>query len=158
MAVAVAEKVVPIEGKRPRVDANELKLGEHCRRTWFIRAPEGATKEDPLYELFWEPVARRFTRHDIVALLANDESWEMELCVEAVKSNGAKMSVRKVYGRDPIAHNMTSLGDGEYHTEFRANERWCVIRRKDQFPVVKGHPIEELAIAEWRRTQPRPVV
>ena len=158
MAIATAETVVPIEPKRPRIDPGLLKLEEQCRRRWFLRAPEGTDKEDPLYEDFWAPIAARLTRHDIITLLANDESWELELCVEASKATGAKVSLRKHYSREGIAQHMTPLGNGEYHTEYRANERWCVIRRKDQGIVVRGHALEELAIAEWRRQQPRPVL
>lgn len=140
-----------------RLPVGAVKLEEQCRRRWFVRAPEGTSKEDPQYPIFWATEARFFTRHDIVTLLACDESWEMELCVEAVRSDGVEMSVRKNYSRKGITPTMTEVAPG-FHTEFRANERWCVVRRKDQVAVVKGHALESGAVTQWRREQPRPII
>jgi hypothetical protein len=156
-AVAAKKVEVTPPAKALRLPHGSLKLVEHCRRMWFVQAPEGTTKEDPLYPGFWVNESKKFTRHDIIFLIAPDEAWEMELTVEAVRVDGIEVGVRKVYSRKGIMPTMTEVAPG-FHTEYRAGSGWCVIRRKDNHPIVKGAALESIAIAEWQRQQPRPVV
>lgn len=160
MAMAKAEAVAPVtvaQVKRPRLQKASCKLSEQGRRFWFIKAPPGTTQEDPRYPDFWADAAKVFCRHDIIFLIPDDESWEMEMRVEAVRADGVEISVSKVYARKGIVQAMTMVGP-DHHSEYRPGMGWCVVRVSDKFPVVKGHALEQTAIAQWQREQPRPAV
>lgn len=126
------------------------------RRDWWWKAPPGATREDPLHPGFWANVCRWLTRHDIIALVADDESWELELCVEAVRQSGADVSVRKHYSRTALNVAGTPVGD-DHRTEYRANEGWCVVRVSDGHPIIRGHTLEVSAVNQFHREQPKAV-
>ena len=159
MAVAVAEKQTEAPLSRNcRLAANAGGLIEQFRRWWFFRAPEGADKEAPLYPEFWAAVGRRLARHDMITLLAPDESWEMECCVEKTLGDaGAVVTVRKVHSRHGIVPTMTEVAPG-IHSEWKPELGWCIVRQKDQVILERGHGLEATAIAQWRAKQPRPVV
>ena len=158
MTLATAEKPsAPIEGKRPRADRHSMKLEEQHRRRWFLQAPLGTTQDDVRYGEFFANLARQFARHDLITVLAPDESWELELCVEAVRHGEVECTVRKVYSRKGIGSTHTPVAPG-YHAEYRAGSGWCVIRQSDGFAVERGHGLESIAIAAWQRAQPRPVL
>lgn len=145
--------------KRPCLPVGIIREEGQFRRRLFIKAPPGVTAEDIRYESFWKNVCKRFVRHDVVTVLADDESWEAELAVEAVRHDGLEVSMRKLYGRKPISStSMTALGDdGAFHTAWRPGLSWCVIRRQDDFAVERGHSSEGAAILAWQRAQPRKV-
>lgn len=144
---------------RPRARMGTVHDEGAYRRRFWIKAPAGATKEDPLYSNFWSTISKQLGRHDIVTVLADDESWELELCIEAVNHNGAEVTLRKHYSRKSVAStSMTQLGDaGEFHSAWRASLGWCIIRKKDDFPVERGHQSEGAAILAWQRAQPKKV-
>jgi hypothetical protein len=155
---ATAEKpAAPVEIKRPRADRHSMKLEEQHRRRWFLQAPLGTTQEDVRYPEFFADLARQFARHDVVTVLAPDESWEMELCVEAVRAAEVECTVRKLYSRKGVGSTHTPVAPG-FHAEYRAGMGWCVIRQSDNFAVERGHGLESIAIAAWQRAQPRPVL
>jgi hypothetical protein len=159
-APAVAEKAKETDAAPPvrsRMPQALIKDEGASRRRFFHKAPPGTSKEDPLYPGWWGNVCRQLLRHDVVTLLSDDESWEAEYCVEAVRMDGAEVSVRKVYARKGIVAAQTPVADG-FHTEWRPGEAWCVVRQKDGLPVVRGHALEASAVAQWRREQPRPLV
>lgn len=141
--------------RKPRLD--RVDRFEEKRTLWTAKLPEGATAEDLMREDFWQPVAARMNRHDIVFAVAYDESWEAECRVEASFPAGAKVSISKKLrrdGRDLLQR--TVLGDGAYSTEYR-NGSWAVLRTKDQRPVIEGEASENAAIMRWLREQPRKV-
>jgi hypothetical protein len=96
-------------------------------------------------------------RHDIVTVLACDESWELECRIEAVRLDGCDISISKNIPRTAVKLAETPLGT-DHHTQWRPGEGWCVIRRSDGFPIIRGHGLEGAAIAQFHREQPRPVV
>lgn len=159
ISTKVTPDEAPIPGKRPCMPTGIIRGEDSYRRRKWLKAPPGVTKEDLLYEGFWKNVCKQFVRHDIITVLADDESWEAELAVEAVRHDGAEVSMRKIYSRKPIAStSMTALGDDqEFHTAWRPGLSWCVIRRKDDFAVERGHSSEGAAIMAWQRAQPRKV-
>ena len=153
----LAEKLKPVPG--PGSGAVRLpnvppKLEEQHRRRWFMKAPPEATREDPMHPSFWVNVKRHFTRHDIVTLLADDESWELEICIEAVRHSGADVSIRKNYGRTAINLAGTAIGD-KHRTEYRSGDGWCVCRVSDGVPIIRGHTLEVSAINQFHREQPK---
>jgi hypothetical protein len=159
MSTDLAEKPIVAEAPGPgsgtiRLSPKALKLQEFGRRAYFVKAPPAATQEDPLHPAFWAPVAKDLTRHDIIRLLADDESWEMELIVERVRQSGADVTVWKVGKRTPLSRAGAPIGD-DHRTEYRANEGWCVVRVKDGHPIVQGHTIEASAVAQFHREQPK---
>ena len=157
MAVATAEKVVDAPAaKRLRVAAGTIRTEDHVRRRWFVKAPAGATKEDCLYESFWAEIAKNFTRHDIIFLLADLEDWELELRVEKVTAAGAVVSLSKSYTRHPIKQTQTVLNEN-HCTEYVSGKAWCVRRLSDGHLVITGHAQEAAAMAEWHRRQPKVV-
>ena len=156
-ATAIADNVVPSHAPGSgaiRLANQTPRQEEQYRRRWFIKAPFGATREDPLHPSFWTNVSRHFTRHDVVSLLADDESWELEICIEAVRQSGCDVSVRKNYGRTAINMAGTPIGDS-YRTEYRSGDGWCVCRVSDGFPVIRGHTLEVSAINQFHREQPK---
>lgn len=138
--------------KRPVLD--RVDLFEHSRQVWTCKAPPGATTEDLLYEEFWQRAARRLNRHDIVFVIADDESWEAELRVEKSGPLGVEVSVVKKMKRTSFTSNRTILGDGEYVTTYQ-DGAWCVLRTKDKHPIIQGHATESAAIGHWLREVPR---
>jgi hypothetical protein len=124
------------------------------RRWWWAKAPIGATREDAIHPSFWVNVAKQLTRHDIVTLLAFDESWELEVCVETVRQSGVDVSVRKNYARTPLNMAGTPIGE-DYRTEYRATDGWCVVRTKDGAVIIRGCSLEVSAINQFHREQPK---
>lgn len=158
----LAEKPAPI----PEVPASTggirlpngiPKLEAHYRRRWFVTAPPGATREDALRPEFWATICKHLGRHDIVFLLAADESWELECRVERVTLTGAEITISKNVARTPIKITETWIGDDHY-TQHRPNDGWCVIRAKDGFPILKGFTLEVSAINAFHKSQPRKAV
>lgn len=161
---AVAEKIdeasPKIDPANLRIRVADLKDEGHARRRFFVRAPERTTNESPLYPGFFANVTKMLSRHDLITIMADDESWEMEVVVEAVILGGAEVSVRKVYSRKAIRQAMTTLSDTD-HTEWRSGRGWCVIRRMPGRPeqaIIEGHGTEVGAKLEWTRSQPAPVL
>lgn len=152
------EAPAPVTGgvKRPRIAPHAPIEAQQYRRTFWMKAPPEATREDLGYLEFWGGVRKYLTRHDIVHVLADDESWEVECCIEAVRADGCEITVRKAYSRKPISAASTPLGD-HHRSEWRAGLGWCVVRIADGVPVIKGHQSEVAATMEWQRTQPRKV-
>ncbi|API58746.1 hypothetical protein BSL82_04970 [Tardibacter chloracetimidivorans] len=158
MAVAKPEAVAAEPTiKRPCLPPGNIMPMEHMRRHFMLKAPPGMTQEDARYLEAWKHVGKQFQRHDIVYLLADDESWELEICIEAVRLNGCEVSVRKVFSRKPVNTVATILSD-DFRAEWRAGMGFCVVRIHDDVPVVKGHHSEAAAILEWQRTQPKKAV
>lgn len=158
---ALTQKAKPTEApapavKRPRFPSGMVSLAEHKRRHFLLKAPPGMTQEDARNFDAWAHIAKSFTRHDLVTVLADDESWELECCIEAVRSDGCEVSPRKVYSRKPVKAAATILNE-EFRAEWRAGFGYCVIRIADDHPVVAGHHTEALAILEWQRSQPKRV-
>ena len=108
-------------------------------------------------EEFWQPVAARMNRHDIIFALSYDETWECECRVEAAFPAGAKVSIVKKMRRDGRALlQRTVLGDGAFETRYQ-DGAWAVLRTRDQKAVIEGEASENAAIMRWLREQPRKV-
>ena len=151
-----ADKVEPLDRKL-RAPSNSLQQEGQWRVFHHHRVGPGVTQDTIRHPDYWAAVAKKLHRHDIIVILANDESWEVEACVERVLFSGAHISVRKVYKRQSMSDGGTVLGNGEFFTEWRPAGGWCVVRRSDNVPVDQGYALEELAIAAWQKRQPRKV-
>lgn len=128
---------------------------EERRTLWSTKAPQGATPEDLLYDEFWRLVVQRINRHDIVLVIADDESWECECRVESVSPSGAHVSISKLLKRDGSStQRRTVLGDGLFTTRYQ-NGAWAVCRTKDNVAVISGEGSESAAILRWLRENPR---
>ncbi|OYX39024.1 MULTISPECIES: hypothetical protein [unclassified Sphingomonas] len=139
-----------------RAEANSLLPEGHQRQRFWHKAKAGIEKEDLLYPQYWSKASRLVGRHDIITVIADDESWEVECCVERAFDGGATVVIRKVYARTSIAGAGRQVDDvGDFYSEFRPNDSWCVIRRKDGHPIVKGFANEAAAVAAWRAGLPR---
>ncbi|MCH2240053.1 MAG: hypothetical protein MK060_19445 [Blastomonas sp.] len=160
MAVAKAEKTATVTSIMERkLRASVIELAEQRRRTWWHRAKVGATQDTVRYPEYWANVARQLNRHDLITILAEDETWEMEACVERVTINGAELSVRKVFKRDPLADGASVVDDiGEFIAERVAGKGWCIRRVKDGHLILEGHEMKASVVAEFHRTRPRKVV
>jgi len=139
---------------RPALERPALSLFEQNRQVWTCKVPAGVTAEDLLYPDLWKNVATKVSRHDIIFAIADDESWECECRVEAAKPDGVEVSISKKLRRKPFSQRQTVLGDGHFVTAYQ-NGSWCVLRVKDQFPVIRGHATESAAVTHWLREQPR---
>jgi hypothetical protein len=157
MANALAEKSAASHSPGSgaiRLPLHIPKEVSQYRRHWWFQAPAEATREDPLHPSFWANVCKHFRRHDLITLLANDEGWELELCVEAVRQSGADVSVRKNYSRSGMDRAGTPVGS-EHRTEYRGTDGWCIVRVKDGHPIIRGHTLEVSAINQFHREQPK---
>lgn len=141
-------------GKPPRLPGKEPEQESFRRKRLWVGAPEGTMREDVLHPEFWREVKRWLTRHDVVTVMAFDESWELECRVEKVLQDGADVSISKSYARTPIQQSQNWLGT-EHYTEWRGAMAWCVVRANDGFPILTGHTLEGGAIAEFYRTRPK---
>jgi len=147
-------KFSPGAGPRPALEKTALALFEERRKVHTCRAPAGVDAEALLYESFWRHVSVKLNRDDIVYVLAEDGSWEVECRIEVSKPDGAEVSIVKKMKRQAIAQRSTVLGSGEFVTAY-ADGYWNVLRTKDRYPVIKGYGTEGAAITAWLREQPR---
>jgi hypothetical protein len=155
-APAVATKPALEEMKigRPRIPGGQIvEEGQHRRRFW-LKLPPGMTDEDVRYPETWVHFTRYVVRHDLVTLLAADESWELEVCVERVLTTGVEVSVRKKISRKGIEAVTLPVAEG-YRCEWSPRNDWHVIREADGHVVTRNHGLASSAIAQWRAEQPR---
>ena len=156
-AETATDKVLPLD-RRLRAAKGALILAEHKRREWWHDAGPNVTQDHIRHPDYWAMLAPQLIRHDLITVLSVDQSWEALLCVERVRQDGADVSVRKIASRTTIVSaGQVVDGIGDYVSEWRAGDGWCVIRVKDGVPIVKGHGLEATAIADWRAKQPRKV-
>ena len=149
---SVPDSLTPV--KRPRLHPSKLIDEAQFRRRLVVRAPEGLEKDDLRYEECWALICPKVSRHDIVVVIASDESWELECRVEAVKATGVEVSIAKNISRVGVVQAETQLGP-DHHTQWRPGQGWCVVRRSDGHVIVQGHTIEAAASAEFFRNQPK---
>jgi hypothetical protein len=155
-AVATKPALEEMKIGRPRIPGGMLvQEGQHRRRFW-LKLPPGMTDEDVRYPEVWVHLARQVVRHDLLTLLAADESWELEVCVEKVLATGVEISARKKIGRTPIVAATVPAGDG-YHADYSFREGWHIVRQKDGVILTRNHGSAALAIAQFQREQPRSV-
>ena len=160
-ATELAEKLKSVPGPGPgpgsgavRLPAKQPMEESQRRRRLEFDAPQDATREDAMHPSFWANVAKWLRRHDILTLLAYDQSWELELVVETVRQSGVDVRVRKNYPRTPL--NLAGTPVGENHrTEYRAGDQWCVIRKTDGHPEIRGYALESSAVNAFHREQPK---
>lgn len=159
MTAAVAEKAKPAGGqtKQNALLHRDLKEAQHHRRHLWARVPEGVDKDDVRHPAFWRHITRDVSRHDVVTVLAWDETWELELCVERVVAGGVEMSVRKHYAREPVAASRSEVIEGFYSAHRADLGGWGVFRSSDDQPMVVGHLHETSARAQFFREQPKRV-
>lgn len=152
------EAVAPFDNSL-RASKTNLQPEGHSRNRYWHKAGPGVTQDHIRHQDYWANLAKRFTRHDIVTVMADDESWEAELCAEHVIHGAVQMSVRKVYKRVSTVHAGRVVdGLGNFFSQWRAGDGWCIVRRDDGHPVIRGHTLEATAIAQWHREQPKMVV
>ena len=155
--IEVAES--PKQSPPPRSDlvrlrAGALKEAVHCRNKHYVKAPPGATRDDVRHPSFWGAEAKKLRRHDEITLLADDETWQLELIVESVAMASAEVTVVKNIARVGIDRSRTWLGDAHY-VEWRPGDGWCVFRASDDFPISRGHTLKVSAINQFHRDQPK---
>lgn len=148
------ESLTPV--KRPKLAPLRLMDEAQWRRRLVVIAPEGLEKDDLRYPESWSLIGPRVSRHDIVTVVAADESWELECRVEAVKATGVEISIAKNLSRVGVTQAETQLGPDHY-TQWRPGKGWCVVRNSDGHAIIQGHPIEASASAEFFRNQPKVV-
>lgn len=157
-AKAAAPKLVTSEfPAKLKLNPSTLHPTGHSRRFFGpVRAPAGATQDDCRSPYFLARCAQRLVRHDIIFVLADDESWELELCVEKALPTEVHVSARKAYSRQSIAGASLAVDDaGEYRAEFRAGQAWCIVRTSDGHAIIEGRANAGSAIAEFRSREPR---
>jgi hypothetical protein len=158
---SIAESVKPGPSdaglaKAMRLPMQGLQLIEQCRREHWAKAPHGANRDDVRHPEFLVNVAKGLRRHDVVHLLADDESWQIEMIVEAVTLTGVECTVVKNIARRPLDTAQKWLDAGHY-VEYRPSHSWCVVRAKDNFPIVSGQGSPEGAKHIFFARQPKPV-
>lgn len=152
---ASAPVVQPVKIKP--ADGTKLKKQEYVRQTWFLRANPGDTEETIRGRDWWRLLSDRLTRHDVVFVLMDDESQEIEYRVEAVGTGWAEVRPVRTMTRTPVSKAVEILGDGAYRLEFVGGSGFCVVRIKDGCPVTSGHATADSARMTWLREQPRKV-
>lgn len=148
-----APAIAAADDRDARIPLNAVKLAEHHRRHHWVKLEPGVTVEAIRYPATWANTYKKFQRHDLITILTNDESQEVEACVEKVTRDGVTLSVRKIHKREPINHAGQMLEDG-IQTQC-IDGWWCVVRLKDGHPIISGHATEASAITQFRREQPR---
>ena len=126
------------------------------RRFLLVKAGAGHTVDDIRHPDYFALQSQYLGRHDIITVLTDDETQEIELCVEFVSQNAVHTSVRKVFQRQGLGEGSTPLGEN-HRTRRVAEKGWCVERISDGCLIIAGHNSEGAAIAQWHREQPRKV-
>jgi hypothetical protein len=152
-AASVASSTLPAK-LRPALSA--LKLAEHVRREWDVKVPPEATQDDVRSPYFFSNIAPKLTRHDLITVRADDETWQLELVVERVLADEVYCTVLKAIKREGMGEGSTQLAP-DFRTKRVGGKGWCVERISDGCLVIQGHALEANAIAQFRREQPRKV-
>lgn len=158
MSAPAVAKSAPVDNftvGRPRIPAGALVDEGQFRRRFFRVLPPGMTDEDVRYPETWSHLVRQVVRHDLITLLAADESWELECCVERVLATGVEVSIRKKTSRTPIVAATVPAGDG-FHADYSFRDGWHIVRQKDGHILTRNHGSAALAIAQFQREQPKP--
>src|SRR5260370_30028517 len=106
----------PSDGRPPVLLHAALQEAEFFRKVFCCRMPPGTTAEDMRRPDFWKLTADRLSRHDVIFVLGEDESWEAELRVERSTGAGAEVSVVRLFNRKSFSDMATVLGDGAFIT------------------------------------------
>lgn len=139
-----------------RAPKGTLQQAEQVRQHLAIVCPPGVSQDDVRAVDFWFNVAPHLRRMAIVTLWSFDRSWEMEVCIERVRSDGCEITVRKVYGHTSEDDATEAADDdGKFRVQYRGTEQWCVVRAADGVVVQKNHPQKGGALAAFRASQPR---
>lgn len=152
-------KAAPADAGLPkiaRLPIQGLKLVEQCRREHWAKAPAGANRDDVRHPEFLANVSKNLRRHDVIHLLADDESWQLELIVETVRLNAVDVTVVKNISRQGLDTAQTWI-DADHFIEYRPSHGWCAVRAKDSFPVVSGQGSPEGARHVFFARQPKKV-
>jgi hypothetical protein len=152
-APATKDKVSTPPSKPKRCTNTPSEIGVK-RRFLFLKANPGHTVDDIRTPDYLGIHAPRYGRHDVVTVLLDDESQEIELCIERVTQDAVYTTVRKVYSREDMGSGSTVIAPN-FRTERAAGKGWCVVRISDGCAVITGHNHEDSAIAQWHREQPR---
>lgn len=133
--------------------AHEINGREH----FLLRAPVGATPEDLKVPAYWAKVGQFLSRHDVVFVLADDETWEAEVRVEGSSQlGGCNVTVVRVIDRKGINGETQELDDLHY-VQHVGGAGFCVFRRADKVAIIQGHMSAEAARAQFMREQPKTV-
>ena len=159
MTVELAERPTTegiMPSKAPRLPMRSLELAEQVRREFWTNAPPGASHDDIRHPEFFVNVSKDLRRHDVIHVLANDETWQVEMIVEAVKQTSVDVSVVKKISRVGLDVSQTWL-DSDHFVEYRPGKGWCAIRAKDGCALVEGQGSPEGAKHIFFAKQPKPV-
>jgi hypothetical protein len=119
---------------------NELADYKFDRR--FAILPPNVTFEDLFQPTLWAHYANKWHKHDIVRVVAEDGSYDVDLTVEDVQVGGIKMRVRPFY--------KAAAGDAAVAAAAKAADE----NRLAVVPVDKaGNPVvrvEFLPATQWR--------
>lgn len=134
---------------------DERKLPEHkwrgpgiehyARSSFLVTAAPGATVEDLKRPMYWRTAAPYLSRHDVVHVLAVDESWEAECRVErSHPQSGTVVTVVRVIDRVGVNGARQEVDDAHY-LQFVGGKGFCVFRKHDDYAIIIGHATEQAA-------------
>lgn len=147
-----APKIAPAQ----QVNLRQWQYGGSCpRRMWDLKANPGDTAEAPLSRDWWKQIGQRVSRHDVVHVFADDESWELELRVEASGPGFAEVTAVKLIKRQGVSQAQEILGDGTHVLTFVGGNGFCVKRIADGCLVVQGEHSASAARIRWLAGQPK---
>lgn len=127
-----------------RIVSSTLKLSEHERCHYTVKAEVGTTKEDLLAPEYFASIAERLKPGDVVCVIPDDYSWEAVLFVRASQKNLARVVIREFYNYDE-AEGSLELPDN-YTVEWSGPTKWRIKRISDNAIIEKGFPDKVSAI------------
>lgn len=126
---------------------SRFQQAEHARTVWRVVAEEGTAIEDVLKPMFWAHVAHTMARFDKIEILADDETWFVELIVRDCGRGFAKVAL--------FAKIEFDAADGEKSTTLEGftiawkgpKRRFVVVRDADSTLVKEELASKALALA-----------
>lgn len=125
---------------------SRFQQAEHARTVWRVVAEEGTTIEDVLKPQFWAHVAHTMARFDRIEVLADDETWFLDLIIRDCGRGFAKVAILAKTEFEASVEKATSIEGFEIAWK-GPKRRWSVIREEGRAPIKDNFPGKAQALA-----------
>lgn len=158
--MAEAAQKPDTETKPTRWVWSKIQEEKQVRTRYVVTAPARMTVDDLQEPKVFGALSATFRRHDVIEIIGNDGTWWAVVRVQRATPDTVLLAF-KGPGLGVGKLEAATSGDDDdplYRCEYRGEaDRWTVIRKKDEYVMVRGHA--SLAGARIARAQlyPRPV-
>lgn len=127
----------------------DFKLSSYAINAWVVIAPHGTTKDDVLKYEFWAHVFGKLQRHDMITIISDDESFEMDVRVTSVGAfgPGAEVRVIRMWSRGDKTITSDTPSVNEFELSFTPSTQWRIVNKESKTVLKSGFPSKEEAQA-----------